>query len=100
MKKFLSIALIFTLVFSTFAFVPSTSSQAATKQILIARLNGNTLTCHKSTFNTQFKRKQRLAMGKYRRLRKETLLQSFTKMQILYFKCGQRHTQQSKPQYF
>ena len=96
MKKFLSIALIFTLVFSTFAFVPSTSSQAATKQILIARLNGNTLTCHKSTFN----RKQRLAMGKYRRLRKETLLQSFTKMQILYFKCGQRHTQQSKPQYF
>ena len=42
MKKFLSIALIFTLVFSTFAIVPSTSSQAATKQILIARLNGNT----------------------------------------------------------
>lgn len=55
MKKFLSIALIFTLVFSTFAFVPSTSSQAATKQILIARLNGNTLTCHKSTFNTNLK---------------------------------------------
>lgn len=55
MKKFLSIALIFTLVFSTFAIVPSTSSQAATKEILIARLNGNTLTCHKSTFNTNLK---------------------------------------------
>ena len=54
MKKFLSIALIFTLVFSTCAFVPSTSSQAATKQILIARLNGNTLTCHKVSPKCKF----------------------------------------------
>lgn len=57
MKKVLSIALIFTLVFSTLAIVPSTPSQAATKEILIARLSGSTLTCHKSTFNTNLKGK-------------------------------------------
>lgn len=51
MKKFLSIALIFTLVFSTLAITPSTTSQAATKEITIARLRGNTLTCHKACFN-------------------------------------------------
>ena len=55
MKKFLSIPLIFALVFSVLAITPSTPSQAATKEILIARLNGNTLTCHKSTFNTNLK---------------------------------------------
>ena len=55
MKKFLSIPLIFALVFSVLVITPSTPSQAATKEILIARLNGNTLTCHKSTFNTNLK---------------------------------------------
>lgn len=55
MKKFLSVALIFALVFSALSAASSTTSQAATKEILIARLSGNTLTCHKSTFNTNLK---------------------------------------------
>lgn len=55
MKKFLSVALIFALVFGALSAASSTTSHAATKEILIARLSGNTLTCHKSTFNTNLK---------------------------------------------
>lgn len=55
MKKFLSVALIFALVFGALAAAPATTSQAATKEIVIARLSGNTLTCHKSVVNISLK---------------------------------------------
>lgn len=51
MKKFLSLALVFTLILGSLAVTPAAPAQAATKKIVIAHLSSNRLSCHKATFN-------------------------------------------------
>lgn len=53
MKKFLSLALVLTLILGSLAVSPAAPAQAATKNIVIARLSGNSLSCHKASMNSQ-----------------------------------------------